>query len=264
MATLGYCVREPTPPGDGPPLVLLHGFTQTRASFEELASRWASRRLVLVDLPGHGASAAVAVDLGQAADLVAEVLHELGESPADVLGYSLGGRLALHLALLHPGEVRALVAVSASPGLADPAARSARRRRDEALAERLEADGDVAAFVRRWLAAPMFATLPPERAGIEARLANTPGGLASSLRRCGLGAQAPLWDRLCTLERPALFVAGATDPRYVALAHSMATAAPAGVFSVVPGAGHAVVAEQPALFARVVGSWLKGLDALAA
>src|SRR6266571_140278 len=227
--------------GAGERVVLVHGFTQTLAAMEPLAARLRDRHeVVRVDLPGHGGSMPPLVGFAEAAAL----LGEAGGAAA-YLGYSLGGRLCLRLALDRPELVRALVLVGASPGLGDPAERAARRDADEALAAGIERDG-VAAFLDRWLAGPLFATLPPDRAGRDARLANTAEGLAGSLRLAGTGAQAPLWDRLATLRPPVLLVAGALDAKFAALAGRMAAAiGPGARTALVPGAGHAAHLERP-------------------
>src|SRR6266498_1108665 len=165
--------------GAGDRVVLVHGFTQTLSAMEPLAARLRDRHTVIrVDLPGHGGSAAPEASFAEAAAL----LGEAGGAAAYV-GHSLGGRLCLRLALDRPDLVRALVLIGASPGLDGPAERAARRASDEALAAGLER------FLDRWLAQPLLATLPPERAGRADRLANTTRGLAASLRLHGTGAQ---------------------------------------------------------------------------
>lgn len=232
--------------------MLAHGFTQTLASWAPLAGRLRRRwQLVRVDLPGHGGSGALRADLPAAAVLLGEA-----GGPAAYAGYSLGGRVCLRLALDRPDLVRALVLIGASPGIEDAADRAARRAADEALARDLERDG-VAAFLDRWLAGPLFATLPAEAAGRDERLANTPEGLASALRRLGTGVQEPLWDRLATVAPPTLLVAGALDAKFAAIAGEMAAAiGPAARVVLVPGAGHAVHLERPAELAALVGEFL--------
>ena len=168
------------------------------------------------------------------------------------VGYSLGGRLCLRLALDRPELVRALVLVGASPGIADPAARAERRAADETMAGRIEREG-VAAFLDRWLAGPLFSTLPAAAAGRAERLANTAEGLAYALRRLGPGAQEPLRDRLATLRPPTLLVAGALDAKFAAIAREMSAAiGPQARVALVPGAGHAVHLERPAELAALI------------
>jgi 2-succinyl-6-hydroxy-2,4-cyclohexadiene-1-carboxylate synthase len=246
--TLKY-VTEGVP---GEPLVLVHGFTQTQAAWEPVAARLRARwRLLRVDLPGHGGSAGVRAGFEEASGLLGACGGRAG-----YVGYSLGGRLCLRLALDRPELVRVLVLLGASPGIADPAARAERRAADEALAAGIERDG-VAAFLDRWLASPLFATLPRELAGLQDRLANTAEGLASALRLLGAGVQAPLWDRLAGLRCPTLLVAGALDAKFAALAAEMAAAiGPAAHLELVPGAGHAVHLERPTEVAALLDGFL--------
>lgn len=227
--------------GAGERVVLVHGFTQTLAAMEPLAAPLRDGHAVVrVDLPGHGGSAAVRVEFAAAAGLLGEA-----GGPAVYLGYSLGGRLCLRLALDRPDLVRALVLIGASPGLDDPAERAARRESDDALAAELERVG-LERFLDRWLAQPLFATLPPERAGRADRLANTTQGLAASLRLHGTGAQEPLWGRLAGLRPPVLLVAGAGDAKFAALAERMAAVIGSSAqVALVPGAGHAAHLERP-------------------
>jgi 2-succinyl-6-hydroxy-2,4-cyclohexadiene-1-carboxylate synthase len=228
-------------------VVLVHGFTQTAAAWDEVAGRLAGVEAMAVDAPGHGASDALRLGMGGAA----AALGATG-GRAVYAGYSMGGRICLRLALDRPDLVRALVLVGASPGLADPAERAARVAADEALADGIERDG-VAAFLERWLATPLFATLPPGAAGLRERLANSAAGLASSLRLLGTGAQEPLWDRLPELRMPVLLVAGALDTKFTALARRMAAAiGPAARVHLVQGAGHSVPLERPAELARLI------------
>jgi 2-succinyl-6-hydroxy-2,4-cyclohexadiene-1-carboxylate synthase len=233
-------------------VVLVHGFTQTLAAWGPVAERLAGRwQVVRVDLPGHGGSGRVRVGFAEAAGLVGEA-----GGAGVYCGYSLGGRLCLRLALDRPDLVRGLVLVGASPGIADPGARAGRRAADEALAGGIERDG-VAAFLDRWLAGPLFATLPAEAAGRAERLANTADGLAYALRRLGTGAQEPLWDRLAALRRPTLLVAGARDAKFAAIARQLADAAGGRArVALVPGAGHAVPLERPAELAALVEALL--------
>ncbi|MGH9007378.1 MAG: alpha/beta fold hydrolase [Acidimicrobiales bacterium] len=240
--------------GEGPTLVVAHGFTQTRSlwgRFGQLVAK--GRRVVAVDLPGHGGSSEIRADLEAGGALL---LEAGGDEPFDLLGYSLGARFALHAALRAPERVARLVLISGTAGIEDAEARQARRARDDETAESLEREPDVDAFVASWLAIPMFASLRAASAGSQERRRNTPAGLAGSLRDAGTGTQAPLWDRLGDLTMPVLAVTGATDPRYQSLGRRIARSVPHGTFAVVPGAGHAVHLEQPELTAAVVVSWL--------
>ena len=242
--------------GAGPPVVVLHGFTQTGRLWGRFGDELERHhRLVRVDLPGHGGSAEVRADLWETAGLVeAAVGGALGSAPFAVVGYSLGGRVALHLALAHPERVSRAVVVGATGGIDDAGARAQRRARDEATAAALEASGDVDLFLRQWLSSPMFAGLVAP--GIDERRRNTPIGLASSLRLAGTGSQEPLWEKLATVAVPLLALAGADDPRFVSAARRLAATVPTGTWSMVPGAGHAAHLHQPGVVARLVGSFV--------
>jgi 2-succinyl-6-hydroxy-2,4-cyclohexadiene-1-carboxylate synthase len=251
--------------GDGPPLLLLHGFTGSAAGWGPLAAAWAPFFTTLsVDLPGHGRSASPAevaayTMAATVADLVA-VLDRKGIPRAHVLGYSMGGRVALALAVAHPERIGALVLESASPGLASVGERAARVAADAALAERIEREG-VPAFVDYWENLPLWAgqarLSADARAALRAgRLQNNPVGLANSLRGLGTGSQSPLWDRLGDLACPTLLVAGYDDAKFSDLARRMAEAIPNNELLLVHNAGHAVHLEQPAVFARLVRDFL--------
>jgi 2-succinyl-6-hydroxy-2,4-cyclohexadiene-1-carboxylate synthase len=183
-----------------------------------------------------------------------EAAAELAETggPGVWVGYSMGGRLALRVALDRPDLVSALVLLGASPGLADEQQRDARRVTDEALASGLERKG-LDPFLTGWLKLPLFERLLVEAAGLEERRANTVEGLASALRRLGTGAQEPLWDRLGELRMPVLLMAGEQDTTYCATAFRMASGIgdPSEV-SIVPGAGHAAHLERPEAFATLL------------
>jgi 2-succinyl-6-hydroxy-2,4-cyclohexadiene-1-carboxylate synthase len=240
--------------GDGTPLVLLHGFTGSAESWSALRPRLAAgHRVLAVDLPGHGRSDAPEdaqrYALHRLADDLATVLDAFGETRVAVLGYSLGARAALAFAARHPARIGALVLVSASPGIADQAARAIRAAADAELAGWIEHHG-LAAFVDRWEALPLWESQRALPAAVRQvlraqRLAGNPRGLANSLRGAGQGAAPPLGSALEAVVAPALLVAGALDTRYVALGESLARELPNARLVVVPGAGHAVALERP-------------------
>ena len=233
-------------------VVLVHGFTQTRRSWDVVAGALALRHdVVALDAPGHGELSDVGLDLWQGARLVAQQ-----GGRAAYAGYSMGGRLCLHVALAHPDFVEALVLVGATAGIRDEIERDRRRRDDEARAARIERDG-VDGFLDEWLAQPLFASLPREARGLDDRRTNTAAGLAASLRLAGTGAQEPLWDRLAELEMPVLLVAGERDEKFTALAHEMEQAIGGNArVALVAGAGHAAHLERPDAFVEVVRTFL--------
>ena len=244
--------------GSGPPLVLLHGFTQTGRLWGPFGERLAeSHTLVALDLPGHADSDAVRGDLTQTASLVAEaVLSAVGDEPCGVLGYSLGARVALHVLLASDLSVSRAVLIGVTGGIEDAAERARRREADDALAGRLEASGDVGAFLDDWLRGPLFERLPASAADRAERLRNSAAGLASSLRLSGTATQEPMWDRLPGLRTPLLALAGADDIRFAAHALRVQRTAPQAVATLVPGGGHAVHLAQPDQTWRVVEHWL--------
>jgi 2-succinyl-6-hydroxy-2,4-cyclohexadiene-1-carboxylate synthase len=261
------------------PVVLLHGFTQTGACLGPLADDLATDRTVLTpDLPGHGDAAEHAgADLWGAAELVATAIRSTsGNSPVgtrvatlidsdvdtrvDIVGYSMGGRVALHLVLAHPELVRRIVTIGATAGIDDDTERAERRARDHELADRLERIG-IDEFLAEWLALPMFAALPDWARFDDERGRNTAAGLAGSLRHAGTGSMEPLWDRLGADggigNDPLLALAGADDERFAALADRLAAIRPAhGRSEQVPGAGHAAHLERPDATISLVRSHL--------
>jgi len=251
--------------GQGPPLALLHGFTGSAETWRAHSAVWSKKfTTVAVDLLGHGASDSPA-DAERfrmdwcAADLAA-IFDHLGLARVNLLGYSMGGRVALHMAVTHPERVSALVLESASPGLAGRDERTARVAGDEALARSIEQQG-LEAFVDGWSRLPLFASqgrLPEAaRAQLRAqRLRNNPRGLANSLRGLGTGVTPPLWDRLQEVRCPTLVIAGALDAKYVGVARAMAAGLAASRLAIVPDAGHATHLEQPETFDRLVLEFL--------
>jgi 2-succinyl-6-hydroxy-2,4-cyclohexadiene-1-carboxylate synthase len=221
-------------------LLLLHGFTATGRSWDPVRRALPARYdVVAPDLrpePFAGTVAALRQD-----------------APYALCGYSMGGRIALHLALAQPELVRALVLVSTTAGLEDPGERAVRRAADEALAASVERDG-VEAFAERWAAGPLFASQPPEVAAAAHadRLRWSAADLAASLRLQGTGTMEPVWDRLGELTMPGVVVAGEHDAKFRALGERLASALPAATLTVVPGAGHAVHLEAPEAVAAAI------------
>ncbi|HEY3107302.1 MAG TPA: 2-succinyl-6-hydroxy-2,4-cyclohexadiene-1-carboxylate synthase [Chloroflexota bacterium] len=253
--------------GAGQPLILLHGFTGSCQSWREIAARLEGRwRPIGIDLPGHGRAEAPAepdayrIEPTVAALLAALERLGLADRP-HLLGYSMGGRAALHLALAAQERFATLTLESASPGILDPAERAARVRGDEALAELLERGG-IEPFVDRWERLPLFASqasLPAAtrtrvRAG---RLGQRALGLANSLRGFGGGVPAPLQPRLGELRLPTLLLVGALDAKYCRIGREMVAALPDADLVVVPAAGHAVHLERPDAFVVALSSFLQ-------
>lgn len=241
-------------------LVFLHGFTQTHHHWHRVAHLIGRRlaaddralALVFPDLPGHGLSGADRSDIAAAADELAAVT-----GPATYIGYSMGGRVALHAAIADASPVERLVLIGATPGIADGHERTERRQLDDRLAGHI-ADVGVDAFLDEWLATPLFATLDRAASGLVHRRRNTAAGLMHSLRTFGTGAQASLWADLGSVSAPTLVLAGELDTKFTAIGHSMVERLPDARFVAVEGAGHAAHAERPELVAGIVAAWLSG------
>jgi 2-succinyl-6-hydroxy-2,4-cyclohexadiene-1-carboxylate synthase len=232
-------------------IVLLHGFTQTGRSWEPTIAALGERyRALMPDIRGHGSAADVRpVDI---ASVHADLL-DLMPPRSQLVGYSMGGRIALSLALAAPDRVARLTLIGASPGIADPEERRARRAADEALAERIEREG-IEAFAAHWSALPLFADQPPAvaQAAHAMRHGQSPAGLAAALRGLGTGAMEPLWDGIPQLAIPVTLIAGERDTKFRAIAERMAGALPDATLHVVPGAGHAVQLEAPEAVAELL------------
>jgi 2-succinyl-6-hydroxy-2,4-cyclohexadiene-1-carboxylate synthase len=249
-----------------PAVLLLHGFMGSSADWRETMAALEDRTFcVAVDLPGHGASLGLPPEsytLDGAARAAIRVLDELEIRRPSISGYSMGGRIALYLALRYPERCSGLFLESASPGLKSAEERAARRAIDEERARRLESGG-FEAFVCDWYRQPLFASLARDEnllgQTIEARRRNEPAELARSLRGMGTGSQPSLWRELEGLAVPALAVAGGLDEKYVRVSSRMAGINPRIGSAVVPAAGHSVHAEAPAAYTALLGRFLDGL-----
>ncbi len=249
-----------TGPPEAPVVLFLHGFMGNSSDWDEIIDQLAGEvRCLAVDLPGHGEAVGLDDEAytfeGTAAALV-DTLDVLGIQRCRVVGYSMGGRLALYVALRYPERCGRLVLESASPGLRTADERAERRRLDDWRAEALEADFD--GFLDRWVQLPIFASLgDDERAAfIEQRRRNDPTELAQSLRGSGTGQQPSLWSDLDHLTVPTLAVAGTADPKFADLAFAMSVAGPT-IIPMLVSAGHTVHTEQPRLFAALVRDFLR-------
>jgi len=250
--------------GDGPlTVVFAHGFTQTRDAWRPVAQRLVTLlpqlRCVLVDLPGHGGSRNVSADIGESARLLSAT-----GGRGIYVGYSLGARVVIE-ALAQSVEapsadapvssVSAAVLVSGAAGIEDSSQREARAASDDALATRIETIG-VEAFVREWLAQPLFRDLNDANSQVQLRSTNLASGLADSLRRCSQGRQEPRWAQLAEVKVPVLAIAGARDEKYVAIARRIAATVPQGSLAIVPDTGHSAPLQSPGETASCIASFI--------
>jgi 2-succinyl-6-hydroxy-2,4-cyclohexadiene-1-carboxylate synthase len=227
-------------------LLLLHGFTQTGRSWSPVLAALGdgTYRPVAPDIRGHGDAGdhrPIGFD-----EVVADALEAAGDGPFTLVGYSQGGRIALHVALAAPERVQRLVLVSTTAGIDAEEDRVRRRAADEVIAARMEGQGiEVAA--RAWAAQALFGGQTEQVFALahEDRLRNDPANLAAALRGIGTGRMAPLWDRLHELTMPAAVLVGARDLKFVDLGRRLAEGLPDASFTVVPEAGHALPLEAP-------------------
>lgn len=226
-----------------PRVVLVPGFTQTAAS-------WSGVREI-VDVSCEVGAAEV--PLRGTFDATARAIG-MRWKRAVYVGYSMGGRLCLRLALDRPDLVRALVLVSASPGLPDAESRARRIADDEQLARSVEREG-VDAFLERWLAQPLFASVPRDAPGLRERHALPASYLAHCLRVLGTGAMEPMWERLGELRMPIALVTGTADAKYDNIALLMLERLRGDVVHVRLEGGHALPLEQPAVLGGFIAAF---------
>ena len=251
--------------GKGVPLLLLHGFSGAASTWDAITQELADDfQLVALDLLGHGASDAPrdmpSYRMDSAASDIVDLLGQLGLAKPHLLGYSMGGRLALFLALRYPTLIHSLILESASAGLADEQARAQRRQHDNDLADKIEARG-ISWFVDYWEKLPLWASQSAERVRQQRsqRLANNPLGLANCLRAMGTGAQPNLWGALPRLERPSCLIVGERDAKFHQINQAMRAAMPNSRLSIIPAAGHNTHLENRSVFCRELRSFIDGV-----
>ena len=258
--TFGYTLTgDPMLPG----LLFLHGFLGSKADWNPTINTLKNDFCCLaVDLPGHGATT-VADDslyrIENVALALTELVGELGLSQPQAVGYSMGGRLALYLAVNHADSFRGFVIESASPGLKTAEERQARVEHDEALAQKLMSV-NLADFVTDWYNQPIFETLRNDprllEKTVKLRSANNPAGLARSLRHMGTGTQPSLWERLHAIAQPLLLLAGELDTKYTAIQRELADLCPAAQMRIISNCGHNLHLERPAEYIETIKPFL--------
>ncbi len=255
--------------GHGSPLLLLHGFTGSRIDWEPFVAEWSLRyQIIRIDILGHGRSAKpsepLRYSMANVAGDLAAILAQLGLEQVHLLGYSMGGRLALYTAVQYPHLIHSLILESASPGLATENERRQRREQDAALADFIEAEG-VPAFVDRWQQLPLWQSqaqlsFANREALRRQRLQNDANGLANSLRGMGTGQQPSLWPHLSALDMPVLLMVGQLDPKFCLINQNIAPQLSQAAYHEFAGAGHTVHLERPGAFSSLIMSWLASVN----
>ena len=241
-------------------IVMLHGFTGSTKTWEQVASMLPQYRIIAIDCIGHGQTESpkdyTLYKMDNQLAVLEAVFEALQLTSFTLIGYSMGGRIALSYAVKYPGRVQTLILESASPGLRTEQERDTRKKADDALANKIELNG-VTSFVNAWENIPLFASqkrLPQhlQQAIREERLQQNEQGLANSLRGIGTGMMPPMWDKLHTLSMPVTFITGALDTKFVDIAREMATSIQKVRHLIVNDVGHAIHVENPSEFATIV------------
>jgi len=247
-----------------PAVIFLHGFLGNCNSWNEIIPSLQKKYYcITVDLPGHGRSLPVDDSLytiPNCSKLIMRLLDNLGVLKISIVGYSMGARLGLLVALNYPERINKLVMESSSPGLKTKQERINRQKSDEKLAQELE-KASLEQFLQNWYNQPLFDSLKRDqerfRALMEKRKINDPVGLARSLRFMGSGVQDSLWGKLKDLQVPTLLIVGEYDRKFREIAQDMSIEADKIAIKTVTGAGHNVHYEKPSEYAEVLKGFLK-------
>lgn len=254
--------------GEGEPFLLLHGFTGSTESWKPFIEKWSKDfKLIAVDLLGHGQTDHPDDDQRYSTESavrdILELLNLLGIEKTNILGYSMGGRLALSFSVLYPEKVSSLILESSSPGLVTEEEQLARQDSDKILADKIERDG-IEVFIAYWEKLPLFksqaqslSTQEKQRLRAE-RLNNNKQGLANSLRGMGTGVQPSWWNHLQSLQIPVLLLVGERDEKFCQINQLMNKSIPNSNMMIVKDAGHIIHMEQPEIFGKIVMDYIKG------
>ncbi|WP_456277889.1 2-succinyl-6-hydroxy-2,4-cyclohexadiene-1-carboxylate synthase [Bacillus sp. AK128] len=254
--------------GKGPALLLLHGFTGCKENWTFLIDRFSSSyQVIALDLLGHGRTESPLLEERYSFDRVChdiyQLLEQLSISDVHLIGYSMGGRVALAFSIMYPEKITSLLLESSSPGLLTEEERLTRIAADESLAHDIMENG-IEPFVKKWENIPLFASqkkLPEEtkRKIHGQRLHNVPIGLANSLKGMGTGRQLSYWDKLEMLKMPVLLVCGELDQKFCQIANQMKIRIPQAIICQISQVGHAIHVEEPDLFVKIVDEFLHSI-----
>lgn len=246
-----------------PIILFLHGFMGNCNAFQTVISQLSHRFCcVAVDLPGHGKTRAIggedAYRMPNVAKAIVDLLEELNIRRCFLVGYSMGGRLALYLTLHFPEKFAKVVLESASPGLKTATGRSRRRQRDAQRAHQLETT-DFNSFLLQWYRQPIFHSLSAHRDFEklrDRRLENNPVELAKSLRNMGTGTQPSLWEKLPENQTPLLLLVGESDNKFQVINEQIAQQCPAAQVKIIPESGHNIHWERPQIYAQTIRDFI--------
>ncbi|ARF18817.1 2-succinyl-6-hydroxy-2,4-cyclohexadiene-1-carboxylate synthase [Sporosarcina ureae] len=249
-----------------PAVVLLHGFTGSTATWRKtIEALMTDYYVIAVDLIGHGKTEAPETmnryKMEEQIKDLYEVLQKLEIEKTVVIGYSMGGRVALGFTVMYPEKVTSLVLESSSPGLRTSEQQLARRTADAKLADRIEQQG-IIEFVDFWQEIPLFQSQKKlsesqQQAVRNERLNQRPIGLANSLRGIGTGSQPSYWQSLEQLSLPVLLLTGSEDVKFESIAQEMMKSLPNAQHETIKDAGHAIHVEKPQQFVTMIKSYLK-------
>lgn len=251
--------------GRGFPLVLLHGFTGDFSTWAPFLEHWDKHsQIITPDIIGHGKTDSPdqlnAYKMETAAEHLKVLLDHLGVQQVDILGYSMGGRLALTFVILYPERVRKLILESASPGISDELQRQERRMKDAELAELIINKG-ITNFVDYWENIPLFSSMKSLPLDVQMkirkqRLSNSPKGLANSLNGMGTGSQPSWWERLNEIESEVLLLTGIKDEKFCLIAEKMQKSIKNVNWIVFYESGHTIHVEEEEKFGTIVSDFV--------
>lgn len=251
--------------GEGEPIVFLHGFTGSIATWSRATEPLHnSYQCIFIDIIGHGETDSPddfsRYHIETVAKDIIHILDALAIPKTHLVGYSMGGRLALAISILYSTRVTSLVLESSSPGLRTEEERAARRKSDEQLANRIEQEG-IQGFIDFWEKIPLFLSqqaLTKERQQEirKQRLKNNPVGLANSLKGMGTGSQPSYWDRLNELNFPTLLLCGELDQKFCRIAEEMSLSIQNAKVEKIVEVGHAIHVEQPHFFGKIINEFV--------
>jgi 2-succinyl-6-hydroxy-2,4-cyclohexadiene-1-carboxylate synthase len=242
-----------------PLILLLHGFICDCQDFSSIISLLSQSYCCLaVDLPGHGKTQVTGdescYNMSNTAQALIDLLDDLQIDKCLLLGYSMGGRLALYMTLHFPDRFYKVVLESASPGLKTEKERSHRLESDLQIAQKLE-NSNLKEFLYNWYDRPLFKSLtksPNFDRLIASRLANNPLELAKSLRNMGTGNQPSLWEKLAQNQIPLLLLVGEYDDKFKTINIEIANSCPAACLKIIPESGHNIHFENIDEFVALV------------